>query len=170
MPENPLMPIGQVVGAHGINGAVKVYFFDDRPRTLSAGEALSLMMADGTRTAYLVAWARPHKRNYLVGLEGIHDRSQAQALQGARIVVRRSDLPDLDEDDTFYWVDLIGMGVYTVEDRCLGTIESILPTGSNDVYMVRGEQGETLVPALKSVIVDVDFETNTMRVDLPEGL
>jgi len=170
MPENSLMPIGQVVGAHGLNGAVKVHFFDDRLRTFSGNDTLSMVLPDGDRAVYRLKWARPHKRNYLIGLEGIDDRNQAQALQGARIVVRRSDLPALEEEDTFYWVDLIGMDVYTLEDQCLGKIASILPTGSNDVYVVCGEQGETLVPALKTVVVDVDFETHTMRVDLPEGL
>ena len=93
--------------------------------------------------------ARPHKRNYLVGLKGVNDRNQAQALSGSRIVINRSELPVL-EDDTFYWVDLIGMDVYTLPDRYLGQIKEIIPTGGNDVYVVRHKSTETLVPALKT--------------------
>ena len=163
------MPIGQVVGAHGINGAVKIHFYDDRPRALDTGDTLHLSASEGARTAYAVEWARPHKRNYLVGLEGVRDRDQAQALKDARVVVPRSEMPDL-EEGTFYWVDLIGMDVYTVTDRYLGQIASIIPTGSNDVYVVKDEDRETLVPALKTVVKAVDLETNRMRVDLPEGL
>jgi 16S rRNA processing protein RimM len=169
MPAKPWMPIGQVVGAHGINGAVKVHFYDDRQRTLSPGDTLHLSARSGTRTDYTIAWARPHKRNYLVGLEGIQDRDRAQALKDARVVVPRSEMPDL-EDDTFYWVDLIGLDVYTVADRYLGQITSIIPTGSNDVYVVKNADTETLVPALKTVVLMVDLKTNIMRVDLPEGL
>ena len=163
------MPIGQVVGAHGVDGTVKVHFYDAGHRAISAGQTLTMMSPGGTQTDYAVAWVRPHKRNYLFSLKGIHDRNQAQALSGSRIVIHRSDLPAL-EDDTFYWVDLIGMDVYTIADRYLGQIKAIIPTGSNDVYVVSHAAVETLVPALKSVIKDVNREANTMRVDLPEGL
>ncbi len=163
------MPIGQVVGAHGLAGAVKVHFYDVRTRTISTGDILKMVMPSGAQTNYAVEWARPHKQNYLFGLKGVNDRTQAEALRGTQIVIRRLDMPAL-EDDTFYWADLIGMDVYTVEKRYLGKIKAIIPTGSNDVYVVSQKAAETLVPALKTVIVDVNHETNTMRVDLPEGL
>jgi len=169
MPENPLMPIGQIVGAHGIDGTVKVHFYDDRHRTLSAGETLNLITADSKQHLYSVTRARPHKRNYLAGLEGIRDRDQAENLKGARIVIRRSEMPAL-EDDIFYWADLIGVDVYTVADRYLGQVQAIIPTGSNDVYVVKDDRSETLVPALKTVVLEVNLATKTMRVDLPEGL
>ena len=169
MPENPLMPIGQVVGAHGIDGVVKIHFYDAGHKTISAGQTLKMMSPGDMRTDYSIEWVRPHKRNFLVRLKGVNDRNQAQALSGSRIVINRSDLPVL-EDDTFYWVDLIGMDVYTIADRYLGQIKAIIPTGSNDVYVVSHKEAETLVPALKTVITDVNRATNMMRVDLPEGL
>ena len=163
------MPIGQVVGAHGIDGTVKVYFYDAGYKAISAGQTLKMMSPGDMRTDYSIEWVRPHKRNFLVRLKGVNDRNQAQALSGSRIVINRSDLPVL-EDDTFYWVDLIGMDVYTIADRYLGQIKAIIPTGSNDVYVVSHKETETLVPALKTVITDVNRATNMMRVDLPEGL
>jgi len=163
------MPIGQVVGAHGIDGAVKIHFYDAGHKTISAGQTLKMMSPGDMRTDYSIEWVRPHKRNFLVRLKGVNDRNQAQALSGSRIVINRSDLPVL-EDDTFYWVDLIGMDVYTIADRYLGQIKAIIPTGSNDVYVVSHKEVETLVPALKTVITDVNRATNMMRVDLPEGL
>jgi 16S rRNA processing protein RimM len=169
MSDNPLIPIGQVVGAHGINGAVKVQYYDTQPRSIASGDTLTMITPRGARTNYVVEWARPHKRSYLMGLTGIGDRNQAEALRGCQLVVRQSELPTL-EADTFYWADLIGMAVYTLEDRYLGQIESIIPTGSNDVYVVRNDDAETLVPALKRVVQSVDLNARTMRVDLPEGL
>ena len=112
------MPIGQVVGAHGIDGAVKIHFYDAGHKTISAGQTLKMMSPGDMRTDYSIEWVRPHKRNFLVRLKGVNDRNQAQALSGSRIVINRSDLPVL-EDDTFYWVDLIGMDVYTIADRYL---------------------------------------------------
>jgi len=128
-----------------------------------------MLTPQGAQTNYLIEWARSHKQHYLVGLKGVVDRDQAQSLQGIKIVVRRSDLPAL-EEDTFYWADLIGMAVYTLEDRYLGQIKAIIPTGSNDVYVVQNDDSETLVPALRRVVQSVDLDTHTMRVDLPEGL
>jgi len=78
-------------------------------------------------------------------------------------------LPELGED-THLWFDLIGMAVYTTEDKYLGRIESIIETGSNDVYVVQDHEKEVLIPALESVVVDIDLEHKRMRVDLPEGL
>jgi len=169
MPENPLIPIGKVVAAHGLNGAVKVYFYDARRRNPAPGDILRIITSRGSEIRYPVDWARPHKRNQLIGLKGIDSRNRAESLAGAEIVINRADLPEL-EDGTYYWVDLIGLDVYTVEDRCLGRITSVIPTGSNDVYVVGDKHSETLVPALKSVVISVSLETNTMKVDLPEGL
>ena len=70
--------------------------------------------------------------------------------------------------------DLIGLSVYTIDGDCLGRIDSIIPTGSNDVYVVKnmvdGKENEVLIPALESVVVEVDLNREIMRVDLPEGL
>ena len=169
MPENPLMPIGKIVGAHGINGAVKAYFYNARHANPLPGDILRIITSRGVETRYPVEWARPHKRNLLLGLKGIDNRSLAESLANAEIVINRGDLPDL-EGDTYYWTDLIGMDVYTTADSYLGRITAIIPTGSNDVYVVKDKHSEVLVPALKSVIVSVNLETNKMKVDLPEGL
>jgi len=163
------MPIGKVVGPHGINGVVKVYFYDARHPNPASGDILRIITCRGSEIHYPVEWARPHKRNQLMGLKGVDTRSQAESLAGAEIVINRADLPDL-EKGTYYWVDLIGLDVYTTEERYLGQITAVIPTGSNDVYVVGEKHSETLVPALKSVVVSVNFEKNTMQVDLPEGL
>jgi 16S rRNA processing protein RimM len=83
--------------------------------------------------------------------------------------MNRSDRPPLDAGE-YYWSDLVGMSVHTTNGECLGTIQHIFPTGSNDVYVVRDGSRETLVPALAWVVVKVDVEAKAMTVDLPEGL
>ena len=74
------------------------------------------------------------------------------------------------EKDSYFWFDLIGMAVFTTTGEYLGRLESIIETGSNDVYVVQDGKEEVLVPALESVVVDVDIEANRMQVELPEGL
>ena len=99
----------------------------------------------------------------------VADRDTAETLRGAALYVEKSRLPDL-EDENYYWFELIGMEVYTPDGGYLGRLESILPTGSNDVYVVRDADRETLVPALASVVKAVDTATGRMEVVLPEGL
>ena len=68
------------------------------------------------------------------------------------------------EAGTYYWFDLIGVNVYTSDNRHLGSIASIIETGANDVYVVKDADREILVPALESVVQSIDIESKIMRV------
>jgi 16S rRNA processing protein RimM len=88
-------------------------------------------------------------------------------------MIAKSQLPEL-EAGTYYWSDLIGLSVFSKDDVYIGCLTAILPTGSNDVYVVEntgpGGRHEILIPALQSVVLDIDLEKRVMHVDLPEGL
>jgi 16S rRNA processing protein RimM len=116
-----------------------------------------------------VVWAKSHGKGMLLSIEGVNDRDAAEVLIGSRLWVDKASLPDL-EDGDYYWFELIGMSVYTAEDTYLGTLASILPTGSNDVYVVRNGDEEILLPALASVVQAIDTDQRRMTVILPEGL
>jgi len=102
-------------------------------------------------------------------VKGISNRDQAKTLIGAELFIPQSELPEVDED-TYYWRDLIGIEVYTKTEEFLGRIESIIETGSNDVYVVKRDEKEVLIPALEAVVLEIDLGHNRMLVDLPEGL
>jgi 16S rRNA processing protein RimM len=70
----------------------------------------------------------------------------------------------------YYWRDIIGLDVYTEEGKLLGRIESVFPTGSNDVYVCKGGQREILLPAIVDVIRQIDINRRVMTVRLLEGL
>jgi 16S rRNA processing protein RimM len=74
------------------------------------------------------------------------------------------------EEGDYYWVDLIGLSVFTMEGVFLGILENIFSTGSNDVFVVKNEKTEKLIPALESVVKKIDLVGKTMTVELPEGL
>jgi 16S rRNA processing protein RimM len=120
-------------------------------------------------TSVEINWVKSHTGTPLISFKGVTDRNQAQALIGGELFIPETELPELDED-TYYWFELIGLEVYTSQEEYLGRITSIFPTGSNDVYVVEDRQNEVLVPALESVVIDIDLENKRMRVDLPEGL
>jgi 16S rRNA processing protein RimM len=108
--------------------------------------------------------------NFLfIELNGISNVDEARKLVGSKLLLPKDLLEELPEDE-YYWQDIIGLEVYTVEGRHLGRIESIFPTGSNDVYVCRGDAGETLIPAIADAIVRIDLKEQRITVKLLEGL
>ena len=173
MDRNGVILIGKIIGAHGTNGTIRVYSFAESLMVFDAGRSIWVRSPDGHQRTIEISWAKPHKRILLLALKGVTDRNQAEALTGSELLIEKATLPDLG-DGTFYWFDLIGLSVFSIEGNYLGQVASILTTGSNDVYVVRNTQKEEteeiLIPALESVVVEIDIDHRTMHVDLPEGL
>ncbi len=165
----PLVTVGDIVGVHGVKGAVKVRSRSAEDSIFRAGSRVFIKDHRGREAAYEVVWARPYRNFLRVCFAGITDRSGAEGLVGGQILVWRDALP-APEDGEYYWSDLIGLSVESVAGHYLGLVEEIIATGSNDVYVVRDGNRETLVPALERVVKEIDLAKGRMRVELPEGL
>jgi len=161
--------IGKIVGVHGMKGTNKFRSYAESLSVFNPGRSLLIRDSRSRQTSIEINWVKPHTKTPLISFKGVLDRDQAEALIGAELFIPETELPELDED-TYYWFELIGLEVYTNEEEYLGRIASIMPTGSNDVYVVRDKRKEVLIPALESVVVEIDLEHKRMRVDLPEGL
>ncbi len=168
-----LIQIGQIMGAHGIHGAVKVRSYAESMDCFTQPEGLTMLDSAGRRSQCTVLWVRPYKKGICLALKDVTTRSQAEALTGCELLIPRKSLPPLDED-THYWIDLIGMSVYTTDGERLGRITDVIATGANDVYVVTTAEGspaeEILLPAIASVILEVDVAGQKMVVEVPEGL
>jgi 16S rRNA processing protein RimM len=167
-PENTLL-IGKIVGAHGTDGVCKVASYAASLAIFEPGCRLWVETDEAHFQAYEILWVKPHSKSALMALRDVNDRDAAETLRGGGLYIEKSRLPTL-EDDHFYWFELIGMEVYTEDGRFLGRLASILPTGSNDVYVVHHAGQETLIPALASVVKRIDTAARRMEVILPEGL
>ena len=161
--------IGEIVGVHGLKGTNKIRSYAETLTLFKPGGSILVRESGGQEKSREINWVKPHTGTALISFKGITERDQAQALIGAELFVPKEALPEL-EEDTHFWFDLIGMAVYTTEEKYLGRIESIIETGSNDVYVVQDNKKEVLIPALESVVLDIDIKDNRMQVDLPEGL
>jgi len=165
-----LLVLGKVSGAHGIRGLVRMFFFSGAPPSnIAAGSTIRLRSARGETTRHTVVEMTAHRGQFLLQLDRVADRRGAEAMVGAELVLARGELPE-PEEGSYYWTDLIGLAVSTLEGQPLGELVEILETGSNDVYRVRSGNREVLVPALASVVRRVDLNAGRMWVDLPEGL
>ena len=118
---------------------------------------------------YTVRAVRTHKRALLVALVGITTRSQAEFLRGTLFEVPEGDLPQLDEDQYFRF-DIVGISVVDESGTLLGKVEEVLETGADDVYIVRDEESELLIPAIDSVVKEIDIAARRMVVELIPGL
>ena len=166
--EKTLFTLGQVTGVHGLKGFLKIRSFAGSVATFRQGLDLVVRRTGKTDQLYEVVKASPHKKGALLLLSGV-DRDVAETLVGAELLVDRDVLPE-PEEDAYYWVDLIGLRVIDQALGFLGRIDSVIETGSNDVFVVKGGEREVLVPGLASVVVRVDLENGEMIIDLPEGL
>jgi 16S rRNA processing protein RimM len=171
--KNGFVPVGKIVGAHGVKGNIKVYSYAESLSVFNPGSLILLINPKGFEKNYKIKWVKPHGRLTLLSLKGVENRNSVETLIGSVFFIERASLPE-PEDGSYYWVDIIGISVFTTDDEYVGRIESIIPTGSNDVFVVKNpnktHHNEVLIPAIESVILKVDIERKTMRVDLPEGL
>ena len=110
-----------------------------------------------------------HRGRLLVELEGIETRTEAEALRDVLLEVPEQELPPLAEDQYFRF-DVVGMEVVDESGRALGRLDEVLETGANDVYIVRDDSGELLIPAIDSVIKRVDVKGRRMVVSPLAGL
>jgi 16S rRNA processing protein RimM len=163
--------VGQIVGPHGIRGEVKVESMTDFPERFRKGASVYLGVSTGDENVVPteIAAARPHQGRWLVQFANIKDRDAAETLRNQYVLIPEADIMPLGEHEN-YAHDLIGLEVVTTEDLALGKLIEILFTPANDVYIVRGPAGETLIPATREVIVLVDLPAHRMTVALPEGL
>jgi len=168
---NGFISIGKIAGTHGIKGTVKVYSYAESFSVFKTGITILVKNPnDETVKDYSVKWSAPHSRFVLLLLEGIDSRVLADNLKGSELFIKKADLPQLD-DDTYYWIDIIGLSVYASDDKYIGRVESIIQTGANDIYVVKDKENkEVLIPAIESVVLNIDIVEKKMKVNLPEGL
>ena len=163
------MLIGQIVGVHGIKGNCKFRSYAESLSVFQSDGVVLVATSDGRQKPYEINWVKPHAKAALISFKGVDTRDLAEALIGCELFIEKCRLPD-PEDGSYYWFDLIGLEVFDIDQKYLGRLESIIETGSNDVYVVKEGDTEILIPALESVVQNIDLKNGRMQVALPEGL
>ena len=95
---------------------------------------------------------------------GCNDRTAAEKYKGLLVAVPRSSLPQQGEDE-YYWSDLIGLKVVNLAGVSLGTVQSLMDTGANQVLCAQGKNAEVLIPFIASAIKQVDLPGKIIQVD-----
>jgi 16S rRNA processing protein RimM len=159
-----MVVLGRIAGVFGVRGWVKVFSHTEPRDGILTYSPWTIGEEGGWRERRLLD-GKPHGGKGIVALlEGCGDRDQAALLIGRDIAVRRDWLPRLEQDD-YYWSDLEGLRVQTLEGVELGVISHLFDTGANDVMVVKGER-ERLIPYLwEQVVKQVDLKASRMLVD-----
>ena len=164
MTREPTIVVGVVTKAHGIRGEVAVEVRSDNPERFTDGASVFTPEGRELRIEHVHA----HGQRTLVRFVGVADRTAAEALAGTILEVPESWLPGL--ADWEYWpFELEGCRVVTDAGRELGTVSEVIPNPANDLWVAVDADGtETLVPALRDVIVEVDVAAKRILVrDVP---
>ena len=161
--------IGKIQGTQGIKGQLRVIPFAGDASSISQLDSLCVKTPSGAMEEFSVVSARAHGKRVILTLRPFDNINQVLHLVGREIYADRVALPELPPDE-FYWSDLLGLRVVTPDGEELGELVDIIETGSNDVYVVKKNGREVLVPALEDVVVSVDLAGGRMTVSLPEGL
>ena len=153
-----MIRVGQVVAAHGTEGAVKVRPLTDFDDRFARGSRLVLEGSERT-----VEWSKPATAGLVVKLQGIDNRTVADLFRGRYLEIGEEAVRPAGEG-RFYHHQLIGLAVSTTSGRSMGRIEEILERPANDVWLSRDGAVEHLIPATRDAVVKVDLESGAVVV------
>jgi 16S rRNA processing protein RimM len=147
--------VAQIGAAHGIRGEVRLRSFTEDPAAIAHYGPLE--SEDGTQR-FTIEALRPAKDHFVARLAGVGDRDAAERLTNVKLYVSRDRLPPVEDDDTFYQSDLIGLAAVTPDGAPLGTVKAIHNFGAGDIVEIApGNGGAALmVPFTADAVPEVN--------------
>ncbi len=158
--------VGAVVGAQGLGGLLRVKSFTQNPEDLAAYGPVDMEAANGSVTKVTLKVTGTAKGVVIVRASGVADRTQAEALKGARFFVNRAALPEA-EDDEFYLDDLIGLTAEREDGTPLGRVKAVYDFGAGNIIELEGPAGNLMLPFNEDVVPEVDLEGKRIVVVVP---
>ena len=166
---NKYLELGQIVNVKGLKGEVKVNSFTDDNTKFERIPKVFIKQKQNL-TEYEIEEVGYSKNQVILKFKNIDTVEEAEKLRNSYIVVDRDIFGELPEG-VYYIADLIGLDVYTENNEYLGKVDDIFNTGSNDVYVVKADNGmQKLLPGIDEVIKKIDLEFNKIIVNLIKGL
>lgn len=163
------LEVGQIVNTHGLKGYLKVVpYTDDIERFEELKKVIIVYQKENIECE--IEKVKYLKGMVLLKLKGIDHINEAEKYRNCFLKIKREDAKKLDKN-TYFIADLIGINVYNEKEEKIGILEEIFPTGSNDVYVVKNENGkQILLPAISSVIKHINLEEGKIIVDVNGGV
>ena len=172
-PENPLndfIVLATIVRSHGLKGEVKVSLSCSGLERLVSCKNLKLVK-DGKelkKVTIIRSFQHPDG-DAIIRFKEVAGIEEAETLRGAQLAILSGEKPDLPPDH-YYLDDLVGLTVVDTQGESLGNITEVMDNLANGVCVVRKGEKEILIPALKSIIREVDLKGRRMVVEMPEEI
>ena len=164
-----LLLVGKVIKPHGFKGHMRVWSYAQSIDSFLHSGTVFLKQEHQEPHKYTVLDVKPHKNIFLMHVKGIDTFEEADSFRGAEILVDKDHLTK-NGNDEYYWFEIIGLKVYLDTGKYLGIIKEIIPTGSNDVYVVKRNDSEFLIPAIYDVVKEIDTDKGEMIITAMDGL
>ena len=158
--------VARIGAAHGVRGEVKLWSFTEDPAAVASYGPLETQ--DGTQRFEIEA-LRPAKDHLVVRIAGVGDRDAAEKLRNLDLYIPRARLPEIEEADTFYHADLIGLAAVTPAGVEIGTVAAVHNFGASDVIEIKPAAGgdPLLLPFTDSTVPEIDLDARRIVVVLP---
>jgi len=158
-----LISVGKVSGIFGVRGWIKVYSYTETRENILTYSPWILRKGKESKEVQVID-GRRHGKTVVACLDGLNDRDEAAELNGWEILIHAQQLPKARRGE-YYWTDLVGLRVKTIDGINFGVVEQMLETGVNAVVVVAGER-ERLIPFLQGqTIINIDLVAGEMLVD-----
>jgi 16S rRNA processing protein RimM len=158
------IPVGRVTRTHGLKGELKFFPADQDDLVVQNDQRIRLGEA-----TFKIKSVRGAKSPFIVKFEGIDSIEAAQILSGQEVLVAKEDFESLPVGE-YYRFEIEGLKAFDDTGKYYGVIEDVIATGSNDVYVVREDGKEWLVPMIDSVVQIIDLEQGKLIFHCVEGL
>lgn len=160
--------VGQIVNTQGLKGDMRIYPLTDYKERFE--ELDWVYIGDDLNTKYEIEKVRYKNNLAIIKIKGIDDVNQVERLKNKYLTIPRENARQLEEGEHFI-ADLIGLEVYTVDEKYVGIVEDIIQTGANDVYLIKGEDNrEILIPAVKQFVPKINVPDKKIIIDPIEGM
>jgi 16S rRNA processing protein RimM len=150
-----LLAVGLVTRAHGVKSEVAVRPLTEVESRFQPGAVL-LLGPDGDRVLTVGTVRGPHHGKLLIHFREVSGRDEAESLRGQPLLIDARESPPLSEPDRYWVHEIVGLEVRTDDGRPLGRVREVLHNAANDVWVVEGDGGDVLIPAVREVVTSVD--------------
>ena len=156
--------IGRILAPWGTEGKLKVKVITDFPQRFAPSATVYI-----SRQPVTISSTEGHKGELIIKLNAVDSIEAARQLRGQPVEIHHSQVYSLPEGQ-YYQFQLIGLEVWTTRGELLGNISEVLGTKSNDNYLVKGEEGEILIPAIEDVVKSIDLNKGRIVIEAIPGL
>ena len=155
--------VAQIGAAHGVRGEVRLWSFTEDPMAVTSYGPLE---SEDGRQRFTIEALRPAKDHFVARLAGVGDRTAAEKLTNIKLYVSRDRLPPVEDDETFYHADLVGLAAVTPDGVALGTVTAVHNFGAGDLIEIKPAAGgeSLLVPFTDAAVPEIDIAAGRIVV------